>query len=57
MKPEFRIANYGDRRVKWQLEAARHNEQKRLDQAIEKLWRARVKENELRRLAAKVEAA
>ncbi len=58
MKPAFRIASYADQRTKkWQLESARVVEQERADLAIEKLWRARVKENELRRLAAKVEAA
>lgn len=44
------------RTTKWQLESARVVEQERLDQALEKLWRDRVKDNVMRRLAAKVEA-
>lgn len=43
------------RTTKWQLESARVVEQERADQAIEKLWRARVQDNVMRRLAAKVE--
>jgi hypothetical protein len=53
-KTAFRIGDYSDRRLKWQLEAARAIDQKRADQAIEKLWAARIKENVLRRIAAKV---
>jgi hypothetical protein len=55
MKTELRTGNFSDRRTtKWQLEAARVIEQNRSDLAIEKLWTARVKENVLRRIAAKV---
>lgn len=43
------------RTTKWQLESARVVEQERADQAIEKLWRQRVQDNVMRRLAAKVE--
>lgn len=42
------------RTTKWQLESARVVEQERQDQALEKLWRERVKENVMRRLTAKV---
>lgn len=45
------------RTKKWQLEAARHVEQERADQAIEKLWRERVRENVWRRMEAKRAAA
>jgi hypothetical protein len=54
VKPAFRIGDYSDRRTKWQLASARSIDQKRSDQAIEKLFLARVKENVLRRIAAKV---
>jgi hypothetical protein len=55
VKAAFRIADYADfRRAKWQLESARVIEQERADQAIEKLWRERVKDNVMRRIAAKV---
>jgi hypothetical protein len=52
---DVRIGDWSDRRAKWQLELGRVIEQDRADQAIEKRWRENVKENELRRLAAKVE--
>lgn len=44
-----------DRRTKAQLESARALEQERLDQAIERRWRERVKANISRRLDRKVE--
>jgi hypothetical protein len=54
VKADFRIGDYSNRRAKWQLESARVIEQERADQAIEKLWRERVKDNVMRRIAAKV---
>jgi hypothetical protein len=55
VKTAIRVADFTDRRSKkWQLEAARVVEQNRADMAIERLWSSRVKENVLRRIAAKV---
>jgi hypothetical protein len=48
------MSPFADRRTtKWQLESARVIEQERADQAIEKLWRERVRLNVARRLDAK----
>lgn len=47
------MSPFADRRTKWQLESARRIEQERADQAVEKLWRERVRENVLRRLDKK----
>jgi hypothetical protein len=54
VKAAIRIGDYTDRRSKWQLASCAAIDQKRADQAIEKLWLARVKANCLRRIAAKV---
>jgi hypothetical protein len=56
MKVQFNIADITrDRRTKSQLESARAINQERADQAIEKLWRARVEANVLARLDRRVE--
>lgn len=51
----FSAVGFSDRRTKVQLESARAIEQERADQAIEKLWRARVQANVLARLNRRVE--
>lgn len=47
------MSPFADRRTKWQLESARRIEQERADQAVEKIWRDRVRENVRRRLEQK----
>lgn len=55
MKVNFNIAGITvDRRTKAQLESARAIEQERLDQALEREWRRRVRANASRRLDRKV---
>jgi hypothetical protein len=55
VKAELRVTGFVARcPKKWQLESARHLAQERADQAIERLWRQRVKDNVQRRIAAKV---
>lgn len=51
------MSPFADRRTKWQLESARAIEQERADQAIEKLWRQRVRENVWRRMEQKLRKA
>jgi hypothetical protein len=53
----FRVTGISrDRRSKAQLASARAINQERLDQALEREWRRRVKENVSRRLNRRVEA-
>jgi hypothetical protein len=51
------MSPFADRRNKQQLESARAIEQERADQAIEKLWRDRVKANVWRRMEQRVRKA
>lgn len=50
------MSPFADRRNKQQLESARAIEQERADKRIEDIWRQRVRENVLRRQAARVNA-
>jgi hypothetical protein len=51
------MSPFADRRTKRQLESARAIEQERADQALEKLWRERVRQNIQRRLEQKWQQA
>jgi hypothetical protein len=57
MSVQFRIVGVTrDRRTKAQLQSARAIEQERLDQALERKWRERVRANVQARADRKVEA-